>query len=94
MFFWFCSFFSSTRPHTNQPSCYIDFFWINFIDDSSISPRVLPERSERPKLNLERRTKPLDSANELPARPKSIFGDAKPIDTSEMERRVKIILQF
>uniref|UniRef100_A0A183D8E9 Protein lap4 n=1 Tax=Gongylonema pulchrum TaxID=637853 RepID=A0A183D8E9_9BILA len=41
-------------------------------------------------LQLQPRTKPMDSKEEdLPARPTSIFGLAKPVDTSEKERQVE-----
>ncbi|VDN02722.1 unnamed protein product [Thelazia callipaeda] len=48
------------------------------------------ERHERPRLRLQPRTKPLNSKEEdLPARPTSIFGLAKPVDTSEKEKQAE-----
>ncbi|KAL4003276.1 RNA recognition motif family protein [Acanthocheilonema viteae] len=48
------------------------------------------EKHERRKLQLQPRTKPLNSTEEdLPARPTSIFGLAKPVDTYEKEKQVE-----
>lgn len=47
------------------------------------------EKHERRKLQLQPRTKPLNStAEDLPVRPTSIFGLAKPVDTYEKEKQV------
>uniref|UniRef100_A0A0R3S0B0 RRM domain-containing protein n=1 Tax=Elaeophora elaphi TaxID=1147741 RepID=A0A0R3S0B0_9BILA len=48
------------------------------------------EKHERRKLQLQPRTKPLNSTGEdLPARPTSIFGLAKPVDTYEKEKQAE-----
>uniref|UniRef100_A0A915PSZ5 RRM domain-containing protein n=1 Tax=Setaria digitata TaxID=48799 RepID=A0A915PSZ5_9BILA len=48
------------------------------------------EKHERRKLQLQPRTKPLSSNEEdMPARPTSIFGLAKPVDTYEKEKQVE-----
>ncbi|KHN74980.1 hypothetical protein Tcan_17431 [Toxocara canis] len=47
------------------------------------------EHHERRKLELQPRTKPVgDEGDNQPARKSSIFGEAKPVDTSEHERRL------
>ncbi|EJW73903.1 hypothetical protein WUBG_15190, partial [Wuchereria bancrofti] len=48
------------------------------------------ERHERRKLQLQPRTKPLNSTgDDLPARPTNIFGLAKPVDTYEKEKQAE-----
>ncbi|VDO50773.1 unnamed protein product [Onchocerca flexuosa] len=53
------------------------------------------EKHERRKLQLQPRTKPLHNTGEdLPARPTSIFGLAKPVDTYEKEKqRIQVVLR-
>lgn len=47
------------------------------------------EHHERRRLELQPRTKPIGDADEnQPVRKSSIFGEAKPVDTSEKERQV------
>ena len=47
-----------------------------------------PPASERPRLNLQKRTKPVETAAPT-AEKSSIFGGAKPVDTARKEREVE-----
>lgn len=62
----------------------------------ALQPSTQSERHERPKLMLKPRTKVSDEADsDLPARPSSIFGEAKPVDTyrKEMEAEERLRLE-
>lgn len=46
-------------------------------------------QKERPKLNLQKRSKPIEEAGKPSERSSSIFGNAKPVDTAAREREIE-----
>ena len=63
----------------------------HFVSPTEAGERAPP--SERPRLNLQKRTKPIDDDSSKTEKTASIFGNAKPVDTAAREREIEDRLQ-
>ena len=52
-------------------------------------PQQQQQSSGRPRLHLQKRTKPVETSASEPTKASSIFGAAKPVDTAAREREIE-----